>query len=302
MAPAQPQLGVPVSASESAPTDSEKKLSETLLDELHRQGVFESPAENELRQEVLNKLNVLLNEFVYEASLQQGVPEKLAHTAGAKVFVFGSYSLGVHGSGSDIDALCVVPRNVRREDFFSLFVNLLRAQPEATHVTPVPSAYVPVINALFSGIKIDFVFASLGFPTIKDTLVLSNPSVLKFCDAQSVRALGGTRVTEEILRLVPNVTTFRTALRAIKLWAQRKGVYSNIVGFLGGVAWALLTARICQLFPNANDATIVGRFFMLYSTWNWPQPVLLKPIESGPLSVPVWNPDVCPYSQLVHRC
>lgn len=32
----------------------------------------------------------------------------------------------------------------------------------------------------------------------------------------------GSRVTDEILRLVPNVTVFRNALRCIKLWAQRK--------------------------------------------------------------------------------
>lgn len=26
--------------------------------------------------------------------------------------------------------------------------------------------------------------------------------------------------------------------------------------------------------------------------WQWPAPVLLKPIEEGPLQVPVWNPKV----------
>lgn len=31
----------------------------------------------------------------------------------------------------------------------------------------------------------------------------------------------GSRVTDEILRLVPNVQVFRDALRCIKLWAQR---------------------------------------------------------------------------------
>lgn len=171
---------------------------------------------------------------------------------------------------------------------------MLCAEPDATQVNPVPEAYVPVINAVYSNIKIDFVFASLNFPQIKDALVLANPSVLKNLDGASVRALGGTRVTDEILRLVPNVPTFRTALRAIKLWARRKGVYSNIVGFLGGVAWAMLTARICQLYPNATASTIVCKFFVIFSRWNWPDPVLLKPIEHGTLDLPVWDPEVCP--------
>lgn len=32
----------------------------------------------------------------------------------------------------------------------------------------------------------------------------------------------GSRVTDEILRLVPNIPTFRNTLRCIKLWAKRK--------------------------------------------------------------------------------
>lgn len=288
----KPSLGVTPPVSEAPPTESETRLTNDLLTELHSQNAFESSAETQLRQDVLTKLDLILKEFVYTVSLNEGFPERLARSAGAKVFTFGSYSLGVHGPGSDIDTLCVVPQHIRREHFFTVFVEMLRAQPESTQVNPVPEAYVPVINAVYSSIKIDFVFASLNFPQIKDALVLANPSVLKNLDGASVRALGGTRVTDEILRLVPHVPTFRTALRAIKLWARRKGVYSNIVGFLGGVAWAMLTARICQLYPHATPSTIVGRFFVIYSRWNWPDPVLLKPIEHGLLELPVWNPEV----------
>ncbi|CAG8799221.1 7244_t:CDS:2, partial [Cetraspora pellucida] len=56
------------------------------------------------------------------------------------------------------------------------------------------------------------------------------------------------------------------------------------------VAWAMLVARICQLYPNAIAGAIVSRFFRIMHQWKWPQPVLLKPIEDGPLQVRVWNP------------
>jgi poly(A) polymerase len=95
----------------------------------------------------------------------------------------------------------------------------------------------------------------------------------------------GSRVTDDILRLVPNVAVFRDSLRCIKLWAQRKlsgccgsspetnchvagrAIYSNVNGFLGGVAWAMLVARICQLYPNLNAAAIVHRFFIIMLQW-----------------------------------
>lgn len=123
---------------------------------------------------------------------------------------------------------------------------------------------------------------------------MADNNILKSLDERCVRSLNGSRVTDDILRLVPNVATFRIALRTIKLWAKCRGIYSNVMGFLGGVAWAMLIARICQLYPNSCAASIVHRFFTIMSRWKWPQPVLLRPLEDGPLQVRVWNPKLYP--------
>ena len=67
-----------------------------------------------------------------------------------------------------------------------------------------------------------------------------------------------------------------------------------MIGFLGGVSWALLVAFICQLYPNAAPSTLVSRFFRVYEQWKWPSPVLLTPITDGllGLGLKVWNPKV----------
>lgn len=46
-----------------------------------------------------------------------------------------------------------------------------------------------------------------------------------------------------------------------------RAIYSNVNGFLGGVAWAMLVARICQLYPNAIAGAIVSRFFIIMYRW-----------------------------------
>ncbi|KAA8584078.1 hypothetical protein FQN60_015286 [Etheostoma spectabile] len=67
-----------------------------------------------------------------------------------------------------------------------------------------------------------------------------------------------------------------------------------MLGFLGGVSWAMLVARTCQLYPNAVAATLVHKFFLVFSKWEWPNPVLLKQPEDSNLNLPVWDPRVNP--------
>lgn len=198
-------------------------------------------------------------------------------------------------TGSDIDTLIVAPKHVSRDDFFEHFPKELEKLSPAgaiEELTPVPDAHVPIMKLEYSGISIDLIFARLQQSVIPLSLDLEDNNLLRGLDETDLRSVNGTRVTDEILRLVPKKTTFRHALRAVKLWAQRRAVYANVMGFPGGVAWAMMVARICQLYPNATGSLIVARFFHLMKGWRWPTPVMLKNIEEGPLQVRVWNPKV----------
>jgi hypothetical protein len=91
---------------------------------------------------------------------------------------------------------------------------------------------------------------------------------------------------------------YRVALRVVKYWAKQRGLYSNVLGFLGGVNFAILVAFVSQQFPNACPFTLVQKFFAIYSMWNWPVPVFLRNYEdlkfkdSDGRYLPVWNPYV----------
>lgn len=192
----------------------------------------------------------------------------------------------------------VAPRYVTRQDYFAVFPDLLleMTKPGAiTDLSMVQDAFVPIIKFEFNGISIDLIFsriASLKQLPKEKNWNLKDSNLLRGLDEAELRSLNGTRVTDEIIDLVPEPSTFRLALRAIKLWAQRRAIYANIMGFPGGVAWAMLVARVCQLYPKATSSLIVNKFFHIMRRWPWPQPVLLKTVENGPLQVRVWNPKV----------
>ncbi|KAL4704669.1 hypothetical protein ACJJTC_016613 [Scirpophaga incertulas] len=285
-------LGMTSAISTAGPKPIDIERTNELKDCLVPFGVFESEAEMHHRMEVLGALHRLVRQWIRDESLRKNMPSTVADTVGGNIYTFGSYRLGVHHRGADIDALCVAPRHIDRVDYFLSFYDLLKQQPQVKDLRAVEDAFVPVIKMNFDGIEIDLLFARLALKEIPDSFDLRDDMLLKNLDQKCVRSLNGCRVTDEILRLVPDINNFRLALRAIKLWAKRHGIYSNTLGYLGGVSWAMLVARTCQLYPNALPATLVHKFFLVFSQWKWPQPVLLKQPDSVNLGFPVWDPRV----------
>uniref|UniRef100_A0A4W6BR27 polynucleotide adenylyltransferase n=1 Tax=Lates calcarifer TaxID=8187 RepID=A0A4W6BR27_LATCA len=293
---AQPQkhYGITSAISLAPPREIDHQYTKKLCDAMKPFGVFEDEEELNHRLAVLGKLNNFVKEWIAEISELKNLPPSVISCVGGKIFTFGSYRLGVHTKGADIDALCVAPRHVERSDFFQSFFEKLKQHEEIKDLRAVEDAFVPVIKFKFDGIEIDLLFARLALQSIPDNLDLRGDSILRNLDIRCIRSLNGCRVTDEILYLVPNKENFRLTLRAIKLWAKRRGIYSNMLGFLGGVSWAMLVARTCQLYPNAVAATLVHKFFLVFSKWEWPNPVLLKQPEDSNLNLPVWDPRVNP--------
>ncbi|KAF5819553.1 putative polynucleotide adenylyltransferase [Helianthus annuus] len=285
------RLGITEPISLGGPTEYDVIKTKELEEFLAEAGLYESHEEAIRREEVLGRLDQIVKIWVKKVSRARGLNEQLVQEANAKIFTFGSYRLGVHGPGADIDTLCVGPRHADRdEDFFGELKRMLLEMPDVTELHPVPDAHVPVMRFKLNGVSIDLLYARLSLWVIPDDLDISQDSILQNADDKTVRSLNGCRVTDQILSLVPNIQNFRTTLRCMRFWAKRRGVYSNVAGFLGGINWALLVARICQLYPNALPNMLVSRFFRVYTQWRWPNPVMLCAIEEGSLGLQIWDP------------
>uniref|UniRef100_A0A804R3S2 Poly(A) polymerase n=2 Tax=Zea mays TaxID=4577 RepID=A0A804R3S2_MAIZE len=295
------QYGITKPLSLLGPVEADLQRTAELEKFLVEAGLYESPDESARREEVLGKLGQIVKDWVKQLTSQRGYTDQMVEEANAVLFTFGSYRLGVHGPGADVDTLCVGPSYVNREeDFFIVLHEILAQTEDVTELQPVPDAHVPVMKFKFHGISIDLLYASVSLLVVPAELDISQGSVLYAVDEATVRSLNGCRVADRIIRLVPNIENFRTALRCLKCWAKRRGVYSNVTGFLGGVNWALLVARVCQLYPNAVPSMLVSRFFRVFTQWQWPNPVMLCSIEEDELGFPVWDPRKNPRDKCHH--
>lgn len=114
------------------PTQSDLEKTVNLEKTLEQFNIFESESEMKHRIDILMVLNTLVEEWVKQVSRSQNMPKESVLKVGGRIYTFGSYRLGVHQKGADIDALCVVPRNIDHKHFFTTFYKILCKQPETT--------------------------------------------------------------------------------------------------------------------------------------------------------------------------
>ncbi|KAK2990201.1 hypothetical protein RJ640_014653 [Escallonia rubra] len=252
--------------------DARRSLS--LLQYMVDEGLVPSPEEEIKRKNVIDKLKQIVMLWIKRVAQCQ-LQKSYVRDAAATILTFGSYGLGVHSSESDIDALCVGPYFATlAEDFFVVLRNMLASRPEISEIICIKDAKVPLMRFKFDGISVDLPYAQLQVEYIPENVDMLNPFFLENIDETSWKSLSGVRVNQSILQLVPNI--FQSMLRCIKLWARRRGVYGNLLGFFGGVHLAILVAFVCQSYPNASFNVLVSIFFMTFASWPWPTPVTLR--------------------------
>lgn len=262
--------------------DSEAAIKSTLSST----GMIESDEATAKRSTALAALNRLFTKWL----VSEGAP-----APSNNVLPIGSYAYGVHSAGGDIDVLCVsdVSSKVFFDSFFKFLVKRV-GQEGVEGVRVVLDALVPVLKTVISGFKVDILYCSLPsghipkndihFDVAKELLasgkLFGEDTSIAFraLDDKSVVSLNGWRDTQIVLSCLPtaaDLLVFRQAHRLIRLWAQRRGLYSNTLCYFGGFGWTVLLAHAFQLVKASTKdgvvsaVQVVQAFFNTYNTWNW---------------------------------
>ena len=168
----QPQYGITPPICVNKPKNEEMNMTIELQKHLKPFQVFDTDEGLQNRIRVLTKLNDLVKTFVEKVLELKNLPTSIDGVKiTGKIYTFGSYRLGVHTQGADIDTLCVVPTGVERNDFFTTFSRMLKETEGVEDVRQIENAFVPVIKLYFERIEIDILFAQLQLNTIKDDQV-----------------------------------------------------------------------------------------------------------------------------------
>ena len=262
------------------------------------------------RERALNLMGQIARDWIQHVCQKRGLPKDVAESAGGQLFTSGSYRLGVHEPGADIDTILVAPNMCTRTDFFGevleekddgtptrrdpySLAERIRLHPDVTNFVPVEGAAVPILTFDWEGVNIDLLFARLNSASVPATLDIDHDAVLDGVDSATEKSVNGPRVTNLIAALVSGTPeryqTFLSVVRCVRKWAKARGLYSNKMGYWGGVNINIAVALCVQLYPEDVPASLLRKFFLVFKSWRWPNPVMLtKPHDAG-LGLVVWS-------------
>lgn len=128
-------------------------------------------------------------------------------------------------------------------------------------------------------VQIDLLASVLPIKFLKDNPTFFEGDIKirdSFVVDKELRSINGYRTAMYLKKKIKNYKNYQVVLKAIKMWAKNKGIYSQIYGYLGGAALSIMLAKICQLYPNYSPLQLIDRFFFIYANWVWTTPVLIE--------------------------
>jgi poly(A) polymerase len=260
--------------SEDGPSEVERLHNATL--EAWVKATLEPIDESESRRRAVEQISAVCKAWIrYTMITDFNLPS--SEDYGGRIFTTGSYRHNVHSSGSDIDMVLIAPRRITRQHFFSTLVEQLRNQRGVTDLIFAEEAIVPIISFKFEGVDIDLSFVAIQSDNVPDTINMLDDRIHIGLDDIAVKSVNGVRDAQLLIDSVPNTQVFRQALRFIKHWGKRRGIYGAKLGHTSGIGWAIMVAKVCQCYPNLNGAGLILRFFRFYRSWVRKDPTASNP-------------------------
>ncbi|KAL3116412.1 hypothetical protein niasHT_006859 [Heterodera trifolii] len=206
--------------------------------------------------------------------------------------------------GSDKNGKCVENKckSEEADDAKSLFCQICEDKSTA-NLIKIESASILLIRFAFDGIEFDISFVAV--PKLEILTQKMDDNELKSLlehfywsvneQKHMLRSLSSFRSTlyisnlfykeaqQNVKELNESRKTFKNLLILLKIWAKNNYIYSNKIGFLNGIALAIMVAKIVLVYPNSTLPFLLDKFFLFYFARHPQIPIqLTKSIDTSP--------------------
>lgn len=198
----------------------------------------------------------------------QRTPNGSVPRPGGRLLPIGAYGLGNLLDGETVDVVYLAPPHVRITGLVQRLSKTLQQKGVSTVLPGCDDGSLrgPAIAFYMRGVRVKLI-VSQQVPALPK----------QYADSVLIASSGflARAAVESVLTGVPNVEQFAFLLRLVRCWARQRGIYGNFFGFLGGMAWAVCCARVCQMERCSDAFQLALTFFRIMSHWNWSEPVVL---------------------------
>jgi len=199
--------------------------------------------------------------------LKPGMDEELGH-----FLPIGAYHLGVLLPDDQVDIVYVTPLHMTLPGTLAILHEKLESME-----SEVEDMCLAGHDGLLAAPGLQFKLRGIHIKLLLSHCIPDLPPPHGETVRWSTAGVLAHEVSEKLLASVPDVAMYRQLLKFARHWAKQRGVYGSYFGFMGGTAWAICAARICQMYPHADLAQLASRFFKVLSRWDWQKPLCLLP-------------------------
>ncbi|KAI6455252.1 hypothetical protein MCOR17_008741 [Pyricularia oryzae] len=252
---------------------------------LESMGAIPAAEENPRRQAAFDALR-----HVVTGNLVEGVSDASEYDRLRSSIIMvpvGSWGLGVSTLSSDIDCLCIGP--LSSSTFFALTTQRIKKASvesglEIKLLRRVRANSGVMLELEVMSVRVDLQYCAATAVAEQWPAVLKLPpnDPIFALPAQTLGKLKALRDLDYLRETIPDLSKFRLAHRAIKTWAQSRGIYSAKFGYLGGIQVSILLARVCKLLARDHGQEvsvpdILSSFFSHYASFDWRNKIAFDP-------------------------
>ena len=171
--------------------------------------VFETPEFMQLRTKSIQYLQEIVETWYIKVGMEvKNMERHLLESKKAKVLVFGSYKLGVHFQGTDIDTICVFPTFISKDEFLDDFKNFITGKENISDVLKIHEAQTPIIKLKVNGISFDLLYAAVDIAHINSQndieKMIMQESSFKMLNQVTQRSFNGYLGNANVYKGIPN--------------------------------------------------------------------------------------------------